>query len=161
MTGTSIRIIMIIPIIPTEPRKSSTPAASVPRVEDTVPPDRGTKLLTANFTPRIAAVSAFDDSMLCEARAVVSIIITKASAVVYHFLTVLPSVEPTAALCPSNTDITLKHRQIQNTGMTVYEQINWHTVSITPRDAVLLAAAVTLPPIAYSAAESGKNDDTA
>ena len=60
MTGNSIIAIIIIPTAPILLRKSSTDAASVPRVDETLPPDTGIKLLTANLALRIVMLSAFD-----------------------------------------------------------------------------------------------------
>jgi hypothetical protein len=69
------------------PRKSSTDAQSVPRVEESAPPEIGIKLLAANFAPLIAALSALDEIMLCESADTVIIIIINPRIVVYHFFT--------------------------------------------------------------------------
>ena len=117
-------MIITMPMTPTEPRRSSTDAASVPSVLDTVPPDTGIKLDTANFAPRIAILSAFEASRVLPPSEQVRIIITNASAVAYH-LRIIPLTEPTADFpCPSNTESKDAQRQMQKTGITVLVQKN-------------------------------------
>ena len=148
-----------MPTIPTEPRSNSTDAASVPSVDETVPPEIGTNPDTANLIPFIATPSAFAEIIFCAAKEVVISIITKLNAVVYHLRTVPDRFCPAIAPVPSNKESIERARQIPKTGITVFAQKNSQIAKIVESDTVLDAAAVRFPPMAYKIPDKGTKLD--